>query len=252
MASGIPNNIDGNWYIDGTLVNPRAAQLNTIANAGYTTTATAAGTTTLTVNSTYLQYFTGTTTQTVTLPVATTMTLGYGFKIVNNSTGAVTVQSSGANTLTVMQPNTVLEVSCILASGTGTASWNPSYYAQSSITSSVIAVASAVSLTTATIADVTSISLPAGKWLVQGNVAFTIGGVATAGYGWINNASITLPDFSLYNVLSLGVGNPNALAFNVPPRPFTLTTTTTIYLTALAAFSTSTMTVCGGIHAIPI
>lgn len=104
---------------------------------GYTTTATAAGTTTLTVASTQQQYFTGTTTQTVVLPVTSTLTLGQQFVIYNNSTGKVTVQSSGANTIKVMggtlitlapgAPGTKLIVTCISTSGTGTASWSYEY-----------------------------------------------------------------------------------------------------------------------------
>jgi hypothetical protein len=94
---------------------------------GYTTTATAAGTTTLTVGSNQVQFFTGTTTQTVALPVASTLVLGQTFLIVNRSTGVVTVQSSGANSIQAMAASTQLLVTCILASGTGTASWDPVY-----------------------------------------------------------------------------------------------------------------------------
>jgi len=95
---------------------------------GYTTTATAAGTTTLVVGSTFQQYFTGTTTQTVVLPVATTLVNGQQFLIANNSTGVVTVQTSGSNVLQAMGSNTTLMITCInTAGGTGTASWNWSY-----------------------------------------------------------------------------------------------------------------------------
>ncbi len=92
--------------------------------AGYATTATAAATTTLTVASAYQQYFTGITTQTVVLPVTSTLALGQSFWIVNNSTGVVTVQSSGANTVKAMAAGTGLLVTCILTSGTTAASWN--------------------------------------------------------------------------------------------------------------------------------
>lgn len=68
--------------------------LNNVSGT-YATTATAAGTTTLTVGSKYEQYFTGVTTQTVTMPDATTLTVGMGYRIVNNSTGIVTVNKNG-------------------------------------------------------------------------------------------------------------------------------------------------------------
>ena len=96
--------------------------------SGYTTTATAAGTTTLTVASTFQQYFTGTTTQTVVLPVTSTLVLGQQFLIQNRSTGVVTVQSSGANTIKAMEANSMLLVTVILTSGTSAASWDYAYY----------------------------------------------------------------------------------------------------------------------------
>ena len=107
------------------------ANKNLSANShieGYTTTATAAGTTTLTVASTKLQFFTGTTTQTVVLPVATTLANGQSFVITNNSTGSVTVQTSGSNVLQVMVSSTTLTATVInTAGGTGTASWSWTY-----------------------------------------------------------------------------------------------------------------------------
>lgn len=99
---------------------------------GYTTTATAAGTTTLVVGSTYQQFFTGSTTQTVTLPVTSTMVLGQAFYIVNNSSGNVTVNSSGGNAVQVMTANTTLLVTVILTSGTTAASWATEYVGASS------------------------------------------------------------------------------------------------------------------------
>lgn len=104
------------------------------ALVGYTTTATAAGTTTLTVGSTQQQYFTGSTTQTVTLPVVSTLALGHRFRIVNNSTGAVTVNSSGGNAVVVLAGGTEADVTSILTTGTSAASWSQ-YYNGSAIAS---------------------------------------------------------------------------------------------------------------------
>jgi hypothetical protein len=91
--------------------------------SGYATTATAAATTTLTVSSKYQQYFTGTTTQTVLLPVTSTLVLGFPFLIVNNSTGIVTVESSGGNTVLALAAGQQSVFTCILTSGTTAASW---------------------------------------------------------------------------------------------------------------------------------
>lgn len=94
---------------------------------GYTTTATAAGTTTLTAASTQSQFFTGVTTQTVTLPVTSTLVLGVQFTIHNNSTGDLTINSSGANLVATVTANTTLIVTCILTSGTSAASWDSDF-----------------------------------------------------------------------------------------------------------------------------
>jgi hypothetical protein len=97
---------------------------------GGTSTVTAAGTTTLDLYSYYIQLFTGTTTQAVVLPVASTLQAGASWVINNQSTGVVTVQTSGGNTIQAMVGvpsnayNSVLTLTCINpAGGTGTASW---------------------------------------------------------------------------------------------------------------------------------
>lgn len=107
-----------------------AAQMDTLSGAvdGYATTATAAGTTTLTTASLYQQFFTGVTTQTVVLPVASTLYTGQKFRIVNNSSGVVTVQSSGANTVYAVPAGSDVIFTCILASGTSAASWDYKNY----------------------------------------------------------------------------------------------------------------------------
>jgi len=100
---------------------------------GYTTTATAAGTTTLTSASNNQQYFTGSTTQTVVLPVTSTLALGLSYLIVNNSTGVLTVQSSGANTITLVPAGSTVTCTCILVTGTTAASWSFAFEGSSNI-----------------------------------------------------------------------------------------------------------------------
>ena len=92
---------------------------------GYTTTVSSATPVVLTNASTYLQVFTGTVSQIVTLPVASTLQLGWSYKIVNNSsTNNITVNSSGGNAVGTVVQGTSSIVTCILASGTTAASWN--------------------------------------------------------------------------------------------------------------------------------
>jgi hypothetical protein len=94
---------------------------------GYATTATAGGTTTLTVSSAKIQFFTGTSNQTVQLPVVSTLTTGQKFSIFNNSTGIITVNSSGGNTIQALAAGSMISVFCISTSGTGVSSWSQSY-----------------------------------------------------------------------------------------------------------------------------
>jgi hypothetical protein len=110
---------------------------------GYATTATAGGTTTLTATSAHTQFFTGTLTQTVVLPVTSTLVLGEAFIIHNNSTGALTVQSSGLNTVVTIPSGNTFLVTCILTSGTTAASWDADFTGTTSTTgtgSTVLAI----------------------------------------------------------------------------------------------------------------
>ncbi len=102
-----------------------AAGIGSIENEilnGYATTATAAGTTTLTRASAKNQVFTGATTQTVTLPTTGTI-LGQQYIISNKSTGKVTVQSSGANTVLVLGTGMVVTFTAQVATPTTAANW---------------------------------------------------------------------------------------------------------------------------------
>ena len=102
---------------------------NSLVNAGidlvtFNTTATAAGTTTLLSTDQSVQFFTGTTTQTIVLPLASTMVLGQRFTIHNNSTDALTVNSSGSNLVGTVTPNTTVIITCVSTTGTSAASWD--------------------------------------------------------------------------------------------------------------------------------
>lgn len=168
-----------------TLVS-RDASANVKANAiapNMTSTATAAGTTTLTVASSQVQEFTGTTTQTVVLPVTSTLTTGHAFTIINNSTGLVTVQSSGANAIQIMSPGTTTTFTCILASGTTAASWSAAATSAGQMLG--YAATKAIFYDAQTIAEnitvgATQNALSAGPITVSGGFAVTV----TAGGSW--------------------------------------------------------------------
>jgi hypothetical protein len=94
---------------------------------GFTSTATAGGTTTLTNTSSYYQLFTGTLAQTVVLPVTSTLQQGWTFHICNNSTGNLTVNTSGGNNLATFPSGLTVMVTCIATGGTGVADWEFGY-----------------------------------------------------------------------------------------------------------------------------
>ena len=122
-AAVVFDSTTGKVIKDGASVNVLGKQFV----GSFTTTATAAGTTTLTVASNPLQAFTGVTTQTVVLPVVTTLPkTGFGFIIINNSTGNLTVNSSGANLVQTVLPGATVFLWCVLLTGTTAASWESS------------------------------------------------------------------------------------------------------------------------------
>lgn len=115
--------------------------------------------------------------------------------------------------------------------------------------SSTIGAASGTNLTNNTAGDVTSISLTAGDWDVWGNVGFIPSGTfLTAGLAWISSTSATLPDQSLYNAVYPGAVTPFQ-GVQCPYKRFSLSGTTTIYLSALPSFSAGTCKGAGGIFA---
>jgi hypothetical protein len=121
---GLTTHISGTLALgNGGTGSTTAPQANATLR-GWTTTATAGATTTLTNASSYQQEFTGTLTQTLVLPVTSTLALGWAFEITNNSTGTVTVQSSGLNTIGTVVAGTTASLVCVAITGTTAASWD--------------------------------------------------------------------------------------------------------------------------------
>lgn len=108
------------------------------------------------------------------------------------------------------------------------------------------------SLSTGTIANVTSISLTAGDWDVSGTVAFFGGATTTTSLlkGWVSITSASDPGAPNY-ANERPAGTPFATApvdFTVPNLRVSIAATTTVYLSVQATFATSTCT-AGGIIA---
>jgi len=127
-----------NLYVGGTLnVTGGTSFTNPTINnikMGYSTTATAAGTTTLTVASNYRQFFTGSTTQTIVLPVTSTLVTGMAYEIENNSTGLLTVNSSGGNLVGTIPAGVCAHAVCIGTTLTTAADWDWDYISTTTIT----------------------------------------------------------------------------------------------------------------------
>jgi len=117
--------------------------------------------------------------------------------------------------------------------------------------SSVIADASAVSISSATNTNLTTISLTAGDWDVWGNVNF---GTVTVGSSfmaaWISSTSAALPDNSLFSGLNSATGTIGSQSgITAPLVRFSLAGTTTIYISARINLTGGTANMCGGIYA---
>ena len=142
---------------------------------GYTTTATAAGTTTLTVASNYRQFFTGSTTQTIVLPVTSTLVIGIAYEIENNSTGTLTVNSSGGNLVGTIPAGVCAHAVCIGTTLTTAADWDWHYISTSAITGTGANVlATSPTITTPTIDTITSAAATALTLKSAGTTALTI------------------------------------------------------------------------------
>lgn len=116
------------------------------------------------------------------------------------------------------------------------------------------AVGAALSLTTTTATDLVSLSLTAGDWDVYGSIATApdAGAIITRALGWLSTTSATIPtppNAGAYVSLPF-TGNPNQGVFApVGQRRLSLSTTTTVYLTAHITFSGGTCTGYGYIGA---
>jgi hypothetical protein len=168
-----------NLYVGGTLnVTGSTSLTNPVINnikMGYTTTATAAGTTTLTVASNYRQFFTGSTTQTIVLPVTSTLVTGMAYEIENNSTGLLTVNSSGGNLVGTIPAGVCAHAVCIGTTLTTAADWDWDYISTTTITGTGANVlGTSPTITTPTISSLSSASATALTLQSAGTTAVTI------------------------------------------------------------------------------
>ena len=177
---------------------------------GYTTTATAAGTTTLTVASNYRQFFTGTTTQTVVLPVTSTLVTGIAYEIENNSTGLITVNSSGGNLVGTIPAGVCAHAVCIATATTTAADWDWDYISNTSITGTGSAVlATSPTVNNPTVTNYVESVVAIGNSSTSQTLSLTNGTVQTV--TMTGNCTFTMPTAtagkSFVLIVSTGAGS---------------------------------------------
>lgn len=178
------------------------------------------------------------------------MTSGTAVSGLNTANSSVlTTDSGGAplwattlpSSLTVPQPNIqgVTNGSNAIAGSVG------------ELISSVISSGSAINLPNNTPTNVIVLSLSAGDWDVHGNVSVTGSANNINGAGaWISLISASIPDESLYSALVSSTNNIfTRIYLPTPYVRLSLTTTTSVYLSAQAGFSPGSANACGGIYA---
>lgn len=85
---------------------------------GLQSVATTGGTTTLTVSSPVHTIFTGTSSQTLKLPNATTLSIGWMYKISNNSTQTITIVNNSSTAVSYAHPGITMIITCMTVSTT--------------------------------------------------------------------------------------------------------------------------------------
>jgi hypothetical protein len=119
------------------------------------------------------------------------------------------------------------------------------------VESTVLLGSSVTGFVTNTPKDITSISLAAGDWDVTGNVGSnpTAGAVQGSYIGWISSTSATLPDFTFTTFNAQTQSANVGLNQSAPKRRLSLSTTTTVYLSAQLGFAGGSMSAYGTIQA---
>jgi hypothetical protein len=221
------------------------------------------------------------TSPTIAAPTLTGNTIYTGLRVANNNDGlldntgqaALAIANSGGTginyftlvtAITGVAPifaatggdaNVLLDLrgkgtSGVAIQGTTAAGNATAGYVGEFVSSSVLS-ASAISISTNTAKNLTTISLTAGDWDVWGNVSFLAASttVMTFGIAWVSSTSATLPDSSLRSIWGGNITGPNNIGVLALQQRFSLSGTTTIYISGYSSFATSTMTMCGNIFA---
>ncbi len=226
------------------------ANVNFSANniiEGWRTTATGAGTTTLTITDKFQQYFTGSSTQTVVLPT-TSVVAGGQYQVVNSSSGLVTVQSSGTNTIIILAANTSAIFTALKAAPTAAADWSASYMGATAASSGGLTTSGAFVITL-TATGTTGVTLPTSGTLqtTTGTPAgFVIASQATGDLLYASSAT-AWARLGIQASTYILVGGTTPAWSNAPAFAATNLTGTAASLTAGKATALATARTIGGV-----
>lgn len=117
--------------------------------------------------------------------------------------------------------------------------------------SSVIAFADRTSLSNSLAANLAVVNLTAGDWDLWGNTTFFNATTTLTSQSWISSASATIPDASLYAIVSTPsvLLNGTTMSLTPPAIRVSLASPTAVYLSVYSVFTVGTTTVCGGLYA---
>jgi hypothetical protein len=180
--------------------------------------------------------------------LTSTSSVNYPSFTASTTTNPVAIVAAGSDTNILLQlqgtGNAGVGIQGTAAAGNAT-----SGYVGEVVSSAIVSASAVNSGGNNTPTDMTSISLTAGDWNVWGNIAFQNSGIATQYNAWISTSSATAPDLSLRNILSVGGTALGVSGLIVPMVRINVSTTTTVYISFQAAFSTGAVTACGNILA---
>jgi hypothetical protein len=177
----------------------RNAQANLLADAfipGSTSTISSAVTITLTVDSTETQIVTGTIAQTMVLPT-TSIVAGQQFKAINNSSGSLTVQSSGLNTIVTVGSTQTAILTALIATPTTAAHWQIQFLPSSVMSASASAGTIAQRNSSANLMANRFIPSAAPITTAAGTTALVVGSAAVQIFTGTANQTVTLPTTGL-------------------------------------------------------
>lgn len=227
---------------------------------GFTSTSTAGTTTTLTNTSSYYQVFTGSANQTVQLPVTSTLVTGWSFHICNNSTGTLTVNSSGAALVISVPAGITVMCTCIGTTLTTAADWEAGLTDFSTVTGTgAVVLATSPTFVTPALGTPASGTLtnctgyPAGSISGTINLTTQVTGTLPVANG---GTGVTTSTGSGNNVLSTSptlvtpvLGTPTSVTLtNATGLPLTTGVTGTLPIANGGTNSTATPTAGGAVY----